>query len=211
MARILLAALVALLLGAPARAAGLLDAPLSFSATRSVTLDGKTYTGAMFHEPGHERHEQKLGGMDTVFLLDGPAGEGFLVVPMVKTYVSFFFPPLLSALVDGEVEKHPVGQAIVDHIATTEYRIEKTTADGTHGEGFAWVSKRGVLMKLVGLVTAPGGHKTSIAMQLANFKAAPQPAALFVLPAHLTELPFQALAPLLGGVMSGPILPGTAR
>lgn len=198
--RLSLTVFLALPLALPARAAALLDAPVSFSATRIVIVDGKTYTGPMFHEPGRERDVQRLGAMDLDFILDGRSSQGFLVAPSIKTFVSFPFPPLLSALIDSQMEKTPVGDDMVDHVPTTKYRVDKTTADGSHGEGFVWVSKRGVLMRLDGVVIAPGGHKTKIAMQLANVKEGPQKAALFAPPAGMNELPFQALAPLLGGV-----------
>lgn len=184
-----------------AQAAALLDAPVSYTATRTVTVDGQTYTGPTFHVPGHERDEQKFGAMNMDFILDGPSGQGYLVAPSVKTYVIFPFPPMLSALIDSEMEKRPVGEEVIDQIPTTKYRVEKTTPDGAHGEGFVWVSKRGILMRLDGLVTAPGGHKTRIALQLANLKEGPQRPELFAPPAGMSQLPFEALAPLLGGAM----------
>lgn len=192
---------IALGVALPARAAALLDAPVSFSATRTVTIDGKAYTGAMYHEPGRERDEQKLGAMEMDFILDGQSGQGFLVLPSIKTYVDFPFPPLLSALIAGEMAKTPVAEEMIDHIPTTKYRVDKTTNDGSHGEGFVWVSKRGVLMQLNGTVTRPGGHKNRIAMHLADFREGPQQPELFAPPAGLNELPFQAVAPLLNGVL----------
>jgi hypothetical protein len=186
----------------PAHASALLNAPISFSATRTVTIDGKPYTGPMFHEPGRERDEQKLGAMDMAFILDSQSSQGFLVVPSIKTYVVFPFPPMLSALVDAEMDKQiAVGEESVDHIPTTKYRVDKTTSDGSHGEGFVWVSKRGVLMRLDGVVTSPGGHRTKIAMKLADVKEGPQKPELFAPPVNMNELPFQALAPLLNGII----------
>lgn len=200
--RLLPTAFVAIVLALPAYASALLDAPISFSATRTVTIDGKPYTGAMFHAPGRERDEQRLGAMDMAFILDGQSSQGLLVVPSIKTFVTFPFPPMLSALVDAEVEKQkPVGEEPVDRIPTTKYRVERTTSDGTHGEGFVWVSRRGVLMRLDGVVTSPGGHKTKIAMKLADVKEGPQQPELFARPANMNELPFQALAPLLSGII----------
>jgi hypothetical protein len=194
--------IAALALALPAHAAALLDAPISFSATRTVTVDGKPYTGAMFHAPGRERDEQKLGAMDMAFILDSQSSQGFLVVPSVKTYVTFPFPPMLSALVDAEMEKQkPVGEEPVDHIPTIKYRVEQAVSDGSHGEGWVWVSKRGVLMRLDGVVTSPSGHKTKIAMKLADVKEGPQNPELFARPANMNELPFQALAPLLNGII----------
>jgi hypothetical protein len=198
------AACLALILAVvfPAHAAALLDAPISYSATRTVTIDGKPYTGPMFHEPGRERDEQKIGAMDMSFILDGQSGQGFLVVPSVKTFVTFPFPPMLLALVDARMDKQrPIGDETIDHIPTTKYRVEKNTSDGGHGEGFVWVSKRGVLMRLDGVVTTASGHKTKIAMNLANVKEGPQKAELFAPPVGMNELPFQALAPLLSGII----------
>ena len=186
----------------PAEASALLDAPISFSATRTVTIDGKPYTGPMFHEPGRERDEQRIGAMDMAFILDRQSSQGFLVVPSIKTYVAFPFPPMLSALVDAQMERQkPVGEEAVDHIPTIKYRLEQTTSDGSHGEGFVWVSKRGVVMRLDGVVTSPSGRKTKIAMKLADVKEGPQQSELFAPPANMNELPFQALAPLLNGII----------
>jgi hypothetical protein len=189
---------LACFLAAPARAAGPLEAPLSYSATRTVTVDGKTYTGRMFHIPGSERHEQTLLGMADVFLLNGKAGAGYVVLPSLKTMIEFPFPALLTALNDSSVAKAAAGEDVVDGIATTKYRIDRTAPDGTRGAGDFWLSRRGALMKLAGTVTAPGGHKTTIQMVLSGFKEAPQSAALFVPPPGLNRLPAEALAPLLG-------------
>jgi hypothetical protein len=195
-------AFVAFILALPAQASALLDAPVSFSATRTVTIDGKPYTGPMFHEPGRERDEQKLGAMDMAFILDSPSSQGFLVVPSIRTYVTFPFPPMLSALVDAQMEKQKaLGEEAVDHTPTIKYRVEQTTSDGSHGEGFAWVSKRGVLMRLDGVVTSPSGHKTRIAMKLADVREGPQQPELFARPANMNELPFEALAPLMNGII----------
>jgi len=190
--------LAAFLLACPARAADLLDAPVSYSATRTVTVNGKVYSGPMFHVPGHERHEQTLLGMAEVFLLDDQQGAAVLVMPALKTMVEFPFPPLMTSLLDSSLAKSAVGEEKIDDIPATKYRVDKTAPDGTRGEGFLWVSRRGVLLKLAGIVTAPGGHQTAIQMALSDVKEAPQAPALFTPPAGLAKLPAEALAPLLG-------------
>ena len=191
-------AFLLLLLAGSARAADLLDAPVSFSATRTVTVNGKVYTGPMFHVPGRERHEQTLLGMDEVFLLDEQQSAATLVVPALKTMVEFPFPPMLTSL-DSSLAKSPaLAEEKVDDIPATKYRVDETTPDGSRGQGFLWVSRRGVLLKLDGTVTAPGGHRTAIQMVLSDVKEAPQAAALFAPPAGLNKLPAEALAPLLG-------------
>jgi hypothetical protein len=188
-------------LAVPARAAGLLDAPLSYSATRTVTVDGKPYTGPIYHAPGRERHQQNLMGMDAYFILDDQANKALFVIPGIKTFVSSPFPPLLSTILENDLTKTPVGDETIDHIPVTKYRIDKTASDGTHGDGFAWISNRGVLMKLLGTITASNGHKNKIDMQLSNVKEAPQKPELFAVPVGMTEMPAEAVAPLLGGIL----------
>jgi hypothetical protein len=193
-----LAIAFALVAVTPARATGLLDAAISFSATRTVTVNGKPYTGPMFHIPGHERHEQVLLGMQEVFLLDDTQQAGQVILPALKTMIEFPFPPLLAALTDPAMRRDAVGEEKVGDIAATKYRVAQTTPDGTRGEGFLWISRRGVLLKLAGTVTAPGGHRTTIDMALSDVKEAPQNATLFEPPSGLNKLPAEALAPLLG-------------
>ena len=195
---LLAAVVVALIAAAPARATGLLDAAVSFSAMRTVMVNGKPYTGPMFHIPGHERHEQVLLGMQEVFLLDDVQQAGQVVLPALKTMIEFPFPPLLAALTDPAMRKDAVGEEKVGDIAATKYRVGKTAPDGTRGDGFLWISRRGVLLKMAGTVTAPGGHRTTIDMALTDVKEAPQDASLFTPPSGLNKLPAEALAPLLG-------------
>jgi hypothetical protein len=200
MKRFSLLVLLLLTLAGPASAAGLLDAPISFTAERSVTVNGQTYVGPMFHEPGRERHEQTLLGMAQVYILDDEGGVGYMVLPGLKTYIQFPFPPLLSALIDGNIQNQPVGEEMVSGIPTTKYRVDHASPDGTRGQGFAWVSKRGVLMKLDGTMIAPGGHKTTIALVMSQVKEGPQKPSLFAAPQGMTQLPLEALAPLLGNI-----------
>jgi len=192
----LCAALIAL---APSgRAAGVfLDAPVSYSATRNVTVDGKPYTGRAFHVPGRERHEQTLLGMDEVVILDAAAAQGFLVLPSVKTYAQFAFPPIFAELLDPALPKDAVGDESIDGRPATKYRVAKTAPDGTHGDGFIWLDRHGVLMKLVATVTAPGGRRSHIEAALSGLKEGAQAAALFQPPANYAQLPPDALAPLL--------------
>lgn len=201
MNRILVPLLAFLILGlaVPAHASGgLLDAPLSFSATRTVTVNGRAYTGTMFHMPGRERHEQVLLGMQEVFLLDDAQRSGVMVLPSLKTMIEFPFPPLLTALTDPGLQKEAIGEDKVGDVAATKYRVARTAPDGTRGEGFLWLSRRGVLMKLDGTITAPGGHRNTITMALSDIREAPQNVELFTPPAGLNKLPVEALAGLLG-------------
>jgi hypothetical protein len=191
--------LAALLLAAGgARAESLLDAPLAYSATRNVSVDGRAYTGTVHHIAGKERQEQELLGMHAVFILDGGATKGWLVVPALKSFIEFPFPPVMAMLASPILKKTPLGNESVNGVATEKYRIHAVARDGTLADGIAWFDRRGVLMKLQGAVIAPHGHRTVIAMEVSQVVEAPQDAGLFAPPRNFTQLPAEALAPLLG-------------
>ena len=179
-------------------AESLLDAPVAYSATRTTTVDGRTYVGTVHHIAGKEQQEETLLGMADAFILDGNNDKGWLVIPAIKSFVAFPFPPMMVVLASPTLKKTRVGDDVVDGIATAKYAIHTRASDGTVADGFAWFSRRGVLMKLQGSVTARQGHRTTVAMVLHGVKETPQDAALFVPPPNYTQLPADALQPLLG-------------
>jgi len=119
-----LALAAVILAAAPASAAMLGDSSLSYHAWRTVTVDGRQYSGPAYHEKGHERHEQDLLGMRGVFLLDDVTAQGILVLPAVKTEVDFPLPALLAELDAPDLTRHPDGTEEIAGLATTKYRID---------------------------------------------------------------------------------------
>jgi len=190
-----------LTLGAPPAMAALLgDASVPYRALRTVTVNGQSYTGTVFHTPGHDRHEQKIGGIAEVIILDAAAKQGFLVLPELSSYLPFAFPKLMAALDDPALRRSPVDHEKVAGIETTKYKIDYTAADGSRAEGYVWVSKEGVLMRIDGTVSRKNSSKPmAIHMQLAQLAVGPQDPALFAVPPGLMRLPAQALQGLLGG------------
>ncbi len=200
--RLLSAVLALVLLAAAPRAGAALlgDASVPYRALRTVTVDGRSYSGPVMSAPGHQRHEQDLLGMHDVFLLDTTAAKGFLVLPSVKTYVEFPFPPLMAELGSEDLLSDPVGHEKIAGVAATKYRIDHTAADGSRAQGFLWLARGGILVKLeVAITRAHGGKPMQIAMELSNLVTGPVDPALFALPQGFSRLPADALAPLLGG------------
>ena len=196
----LLALALAVAAGMPARAALLGDASMSYSAERTVTVNGNSYTGTVFHMPGRDRHEQVIQGMPEVVILDAAAKRGWLVLPGLRSYVEFAFPQLMAELGDPSLLRRPVGRETINGVRTTKFRIERTAADGMQAQGFAWVSPDGVLMRLDGTVQRPGASRpTAIRMELDKLQPGRQDQGLFDLPPGLVKLPSEALQPLLGG------------
>jgi hypothetical protein len=182
-----------------ARAALLGDASIAYSAERTVTVNGSSYAGMVFHVPGHERDEHQIHGIAEVFILDAATKRAFLVVPMLKSYVAFSFPGLMAELDSPDLRRNPVGKETVNGMRTTKYRIDHVSSDGTRAQGFAWLSAQGVLMRIDGTITRRrGGKPLAIRMELANVAVGPQDPALFRVPSGFTELPTQALQGLFG-------------
>jgi len=197
---LMLVVALAVLPGGRASATLLGDAAVSYSANSTVTVNGHSYAGMVFHIPGRDRHEQEIQGIAEVVILDGQAMRGWLMLPRLSSYVEFTFPRLMAELNAQTLLRSPVGRETVNGVHTTKYRIDHTAADGMHAKGFAWVSADGVLMRLAGDVTRPGASRpTAIQLELDNLRLGRQDRALFDLPPGLTRLPGGALAPLLGG------------
>lgn len=176
------------------------DASVPFHAERTVTVDGRTYAGPLYEEPGHQRHEQDLLGMHEVFLLDTKAAQGYLVLPSVNTYVRFPFPALMAELDAPDLTGSPLGREEVAGLDATKYRIDHVARDGSRAQGYLWVSRTGILVKLdVSVTRAHGGKPIAITMELSHVERGAVDPALFTLPPGLVELPAAALGPLLGG------------
>jgi hypothetical protein len=183
-----------------ATAAMLGDAALSYSALRTVMVDGRSYSGMVFHVPGHDRHEQELAGIAEVILLDAAAKKGVLLLPSIKAYVDFAFPPVMAELDDAALRHVSLGPETVNGVRATKYRIDHTAADGSRAEGVAWVSAEGVLMRIEGMFIRPHATSgTAITMELSHVKPGPQDRRLFELPPDLVRLPATALQAFLKG------------
>ncbi len=196
----LLLSLLLSLGAAPAMATLLGDASVAYRAERTVTVNGKSYAGVVFHTPGHDRHEQKIGGIAEVIILDAAAKQGFLVLPELGSYVAFAFPTLMAELDDPDLRRNPVGHEKVAGVETTKYKVDYKAADGGRAEGHVWVSAQGVLMQIDGTVSrSSSGKPMAIHMELAQLALGPQDPALFAVPPGLTRLPTEALQALLGG------------
>src|SRR6185437_584386 len=184
----------------PAGAAMLGDAAVAYRADSLITVNGRSYGGKVFHRPGQQRHEEQVAGIPEVVIIDAAEARGWLVVPGLRSFVQFALPPIMTAIDDTALRRSPVGHDSVSGVATSKYPIDRVARDGTEARGFVWVSRDGVLMRIDGTVTRRGASRpVTVHMELSNVEFGSQDAALFAVPAGLTELPRAALEPLLGG------------
>jgi hypothetical protein len=194
---ILLALLVALPGAADARMLG--DPSVPFSADRTLMVGDRSFTGKLYAIPGSQRHEQQIAGVDQVIILHGKDARGWLVLPNLNSYVEFWFTPAAAELNADDLLSAKLGEETVNGLSTTKYRIEHQAHDGTTTDGYVWLTREGIPMRLDGTYRpANGGKPTSVHMELSNVRQGPQAAALFAIPQNMMKLPSGALAPLLG-------------
>jgi hypothetical protein len=182
------------------------DPSVAFSADRTLVLNGETYTGKLYAVPGRQRHEQQIGGVEQVILLNGGAAQGFLVMPALGTYVEFRFARAVAELSQADLLATKLGEETIEGRRTTKYRIEHTVRDGTLVDGYLWLTREGIPMRLDGTYTAAsGGAPTTVHMELSHLREGPQDAALFTVPPNMMklQLPASALGALMGGAKGG--------
>ena len=184
------------LLSTHGRAETIGDARVGFTAERVLILDGRSYTGRMWHMPGEQRHEQDLQVIKPVFFLHADSTLGEIVLPQLHTVVEFVLPIGLSVLSHPDLNK-AIGQTSIEGIATTEYLVDENSAEG-RATGSLWLSRDGIPMKCVGKFVSRNGRVSTIDWQLHHVTIGRQDAALFEVPRSYTKLPLEAAAPLLG-------------
>lgn len=194
-----LIALWLIVLAGPAAAAVLGDARVAYNAHCALTIDGQAYQGMVYATPGFQRHEQTLGGIPEVAILDISAGRGYFVVPMLQSYIDFPIDQAMRELSSPDVTGNPAGREPVNGVATTKYRLAHRAADGTRIDGLVWLTSSGVPMRGNGTVVTPNGKRTPFAWELSQLQIGPQPTSLFQPPSGFYRLPASALPGFLGG------------
>jgi hypothetical protein len=190
--------LLAAFLIPPASARMLGDPAVSFSADRLLTLGERSFTGKVYAMPGSQRHEQLIQGIPQVIILHGEDAKGWLVLPALNSYVEFGFAPAAIELSDQSLLSTRVGEETIEGRRTTQYRVEHAASDGSFVDGYVWLTREGIPMRLDGNYTPRGGRPTPVHMELSHVRVGPQDAALFAVPANMVKLPTNALAPLMG-------------
>ena len=191
------------LIAAPALAETLGDARVGFSAERVLVIDGQSYVGRMWHMPGEQRHEQDLPALKPIFILRAGSTIGDIILPKLHTVVEFALPKELSILSEPNLLRKPVGQEIVNGIATTKYDLDEEKPQG-RAVGSLWLSEDGIPMKCDAKLATDKGKVSTIRWELRHVKIGAQDAALFAIPHDYAKLPPEAVAPLLGMRLARP-------
>ena len=182
---------------ASAVAAVIGDASVPYSATRTVSIDGRDYLDKVFHVPGKEREDVNVGGIPMDFILDLDRAHAAVILPALVSYVEIPLPPLLAQLDRHRLDGKAVGEDQIDGVPATKYRLDYTASDGTRGNGFLWLSRDNILLRIEGKMARRHRRPTRISMTLSDLKLGPQDRGLFMVPKGLHRIPPEALEALL--------------
>jgi hypothetical protein len=173
------------------------DPKVGFSAERVLVFDGQRYIGHMWSMPGRQRHEQVLPAISPVFILRADSAIGDIVLPSLHTVVEFALPKVLAALNRPDLLGRPVGEAIVNGIATTRFAVDKSIPEG-HLSGALWLGRDGIPMRADGRFTDKNGRVSTVHWELRHVRLGNQQATLFEVPPGYAKISPQAAATLLG-------------
>jgi hypothetical protein len=162
-------------------------------------VNGQRFDGVVYAMPGFQRHEQAMGGIPQVAILNLAQGRGYYIVPSMRTYIDFPIDIAVHELGMPDVLGAPVGTERQGGVATTKYRVDHRASDGTRMVGFVWLAQSGIPMRGEGNVIEVGGKRTPVKWTLSNVRIAPQDPTLFQPPDSYYRLPAAALPGILGG------------
>jgi len=181
----------------PAAADIIGDAAVSYSASQTVTVNGRTYHGKVFHNPGRHRVDVDINGIPASFILDLADRDGIVILPALVSYLDFPLPPLLSEFDRRRLDHKAVGEERIAGMRATKYRLNYAATDGTRGDGFIWLSPDNILLRIDGRILRHGHKPMVVSMILSKIDLAPQGEKLFKISKGLHKIPAEALQLML--------------
>lgn len=174
----------------------LLDAPVAYTASFTVTSDRGTYRGTVWHAPGRERRDFDTAGGGQSVLLRRDTGAAYLMKPSGRWYVGLGLDAaagLAGGLHAMAVTRTPVGEETVAGTRATRYRVEASAPKGGRFRGEAWISRDGILVKAVGDVITPGGRVMPVSTALSGLRRGKVDETRFDLPAGWTGMDLRSV------------------
>ncbi|PKU26533.1 hypothetical protein CWS72_01435 [Telmatospirillum siberiense] len=169
----------------------LLDAQVEYTAEFYLVSDKGRFQGSVIHAPGRERRDFDTTGGRQALLLRRDIDQAAMMWPERKWYVATSFLSVAGMIggFDGvSVERKADGTERISGEMTTRYQVSGDSSGGGSFQGRMWVTKDGILMKLVGKV-AFNGRQIPVETALSNVLRVKADNAAFVLPADYKGLP----------------------
>jgi outer membrane lipoprotein-sorting protein len=156
--------------------------------TRMETADG-VMEGVVYHAPGKERRETKMGGESMTMIIRQDKKVIWMLMPDANAYMEMGLGQSKdkSDFSEYEVEKTQLGEEEIDGIMTTKSKVIMTKKDGSKLGGFWWTTKEDIPLK-TDMISVEGKTKERIKVELTNLKIGQQNPELFEIPADYMNM-----------------------
>ncbi len=156
--------------------------------TRMETADG-VMEGVVYHAPGKERRETKMGGESMTMIIRQDKKIIWMLMPDANAYMEMGLGQSKdkSDFSEYEIEKTKVGEEEIDGIMTTKSKVIMTKKDASKIGGFWWTTKEDIPLKM-DMISVEGATKERIKMELVNLKIGKQDPKLFEIPADYMNM-----------------------
>ena len=150
--------------------------------TRLETAEG-VVEGVVYHAPGKERRETKMGGEPMTMIIRQDKQVLWTLMPDANAYMEM---PLdksrdKSDFSQYHIDQTTVGEEEINGIKTTKSKVIMTKPDGSKLGGFWWITKEGIPLKM-DMISVEGTTKERMVMELTNVKIGKQNPTLFEIP-----------------------------
>ena len=165
---------------------------VSYAATETVVSDGQTMNGKIYVAPGKARREMTMKGKTQIIITRLDKKMNWHLMPEQKMYMEI---PIGQATSGGSAdggdinikERTKIGSETIDGVKTTKYKITAVNAKGDSLEGFVWLTKEGIELKL-DAESQSKGRSVRYVKTLSDLQIGKQKASLFEIPKGYTGM-----------------------
>jgi outer membrane lipoprotein-sorting protein len=167
--------------------------------TQGQDVESMTIPGKIYYSKGKERRETEMMGHKSISIRRDDKKLFWILMPEQRMYMEHSLVEQqqedpTAALYDGDMEIIKLGQEKVNGVMTDKYQMTMTDPQEEPIEGFIWLSKENVPIRLKG--TSQEENDTShFTLDTTNLKFSPQPLSLFEVPADYQRMQM----PVFGG------------
>lgn len=156
--------------------------------TRMESADG-VMEGVVYHAPGKERRETKMGGESMTMIIRHDKQVMWMLMPDANAYMEMGLGQSKdkSDFSAYHMDQTTVGEEDINGIKTTKSKVIMTKKDGGKLGGFWWTTKEGIPLKM-DMISVEGKTKERIVMELTNLKIGKQNPKLFEIPADYINM-----------------------
>ena len=157
---------------------------VEYSADEHMETENVAMQAKVYHAPGKERREQDMSGMQQTMIMRRDKGVMWMLMPEQKMYMETKMSQGKEGradLKDYDIEYSVVGEEVVNGINTTKNKVVVTDKKSNKFDGFMWVAKEGIMVKM-DTVSKVEGAKMRVKIERKNIKIEKQDSNLFEVP-----------------------------